>query len=133
MSIMHKLPPVSVILLLLNFFQVCDNAAISGNETSTAQRVHKGYYIYGHEIDSFQPCAQKLVYWVNGSDEVPEILQQNYFKHSSEPYAEVYVELTGDFRPKASDGFAMDYDGQFQVESMLKMNKKSGHECMAAG
>lgn len=129
---MNKLVPVSVLFLVLNFLQACDNAAISGNETSAAQRVHKGYYIYGHEVNSFQPCAQELVYWINGSNEVLEILQQNYFKLSSEPYQEVFVELTGDFGTKASDGFAMDHDGQFEVESMLKMSKISDHECKAA-
>lgn len=126
---MKKPLAIAVLLFLLNLLQACDNSANSGITGTSAQAVHKGFYIYGHEVNSFQPCAQELVYWVNGSNELLEQLQQNYQRHSTQVYAEVYVELTGKFGPRATDGFAMDYDGQFEVTALLKMDKKSNHDC----
>jgi hypothetical protein len=56
-------------------------------------------------------------------------MRKEYLNYASKPYDEVFVEITGDYRAKSSDGFSIDYDGQIQVESMLTIRKKSHSDC----
>lgn len=118
-----------LIFILFAILQACDNFSNSEIESAVQERVYKGYYIYGHEANTFQPCGQQTVYWVNGPTDVLDILQRNYNENTSRPYEEVFVELTGNIAGKASDGFAMDYDGQFSVLKLLSMKKKSKNDC----
>jgi len=126
---MKRLGTCVYIILALTFLQACDNFANSEINSNKKEHVHKGYYIYGHEVNTFQPCGQTRVLWVSGSNEVLEKMQQHYARYTSQPYEEVFVELTGDLAGKATDGFAMDYDGRFWVVNMLNMNKKTKADC----
>ena len=126
---MKKLVSCVFLFLALILLQACDNSANSDVQKNSEKQIHKGHYIYGHEVNTFQPCGQKMVFWVNGSNEVLNTLQQKYKSYTLLPYEEVFVELTGDFVGKASDGFAMDYDGQFLVVTLLKMSKKFKDDC----
>jgi hypothetical protein len=56
-------------------------------------------------------------------------MRKEYLNYASKPYHEVFVEITGDYRGKSSDGFAMDYDGQIQVEKLIAVRKKSHSDC----
>ena len=49
-------------------------------------------------------------------------MAEKYSNHATNSYDEVYIKIIGDYLNKASDGFAMDYDGQVQV-------KKSNTDC----
>jgi len=53
---------------------------------------------------------------------VRAIMAEKYSNHATNSYDEVYIKIIGDYLNKASDGFAMDYDGQVQV-------KKSNTDC----
>ena len=88
-----------------------------------------GHYIYGHEVNTFQPCDKEGTFWVMGSNEELEVLRKEYLNYASNPYDEVFVEIAGDYLGKPSDGFAMNYDGKIQVEKMMTMRKKSDTDC----
>jgi len=88
-----------------------------------------GHYIYGHEVNSFQPCDRNDTFWVRGSNEQLELMKKEYLNYASKPYEEVFVEITGNYLDKSSDGFAMDYDGQIQVEKLITIRKKSNSDC----
>jgi NlpE C-terminal OB domain len=88
-----------------------------------------GHYIYGHEVNSFQPCDREETLWVRGSNEQLELMKKEYLNYASKPYEEVFIEITGDYLDKSSDGFAMDYDGQIQVERLITIRKKSDSDC----
>lgn len=117
------------IFIFFAILQACDNLANSEINSKIKEQTYKGHYIYGHEANTFQPCGQQTVLWVNGSADVLDILQRSYKENTSVPYEEVFVELTGNVSGKASDGFAMDYDGQFSVLKLLSMKKKSKNDC----
>lgn len=118
------------ILIALTTLQACDNQENSETESNTNSDVYKGYYIYGHEVNTFQPCGQTKVFWLSGSNEVLEKMQQHYARYTGQPYEEVFVELAGDVVGKASDGFAMDYDGRFLVKKVLRMKKRLADDCI---
>ena len=120
-----------MVFLSLVFFQAC--SATEDEEYKPRTKVEEqtliGHYIYGHEVNSFQPCGKKEIFWVNGSNEILELMVRKYSNYVTKPYEEVFLEITGDFEGKATDGFAMDYDGQIQVMKIVLMKKKSDTDC----
>ena len=91
--------------------------------------VFKGHYIYGLEVNSFQPCNQKAVYWVIGTLAIHQALEDAHDKYTTEPYEEVYAEVQGTLIGKATDGFAADYDDQLRVNKILLIKEKSEKDC----
>lgn len=126
---MEKLIQFALASFVLMFFQACNIYAGSKTQTLTVEKKLIGHYIYGHEVNSFQPCNQKNVFWVTGSKKILQLLEQKHREYTSQPYEEVFAEIIGSFVGKASDGFAMDYDGQNLVIRMLGMKKKSKSDC----
>lgn len=120
---------IPILLFYLLFTQSCDSLAGSESKTTGKPQKLAGYYIYGHEVNTFQPCGQTLIYWVNGSNDVLVQLEMEYTKLVSQPYAEVYMEMTGTFTGKAADGFARDYDGQIWISKLSAMQIKTGDNC----
>ena len=115
----------SIIVLL----QACNTMEKNQPQIETEEQSLAGHYIYGHEVNTFQPCDKEGTFWVIGSNEELEVLRKEYLNYASKPYDEVFAEIAGDYLGKSSDGFAMDYDGQIQVEKMMTMRKKSDTDC----
>ncbi len=121
---MKKFTFLSFIFIILILFQACNSFA-----KSKSSQLLEGYYIYGLEVNTFQPCGEKNVYWVTGSNETLQNLIKKYEQYSSHPYEEVYTKMIGRHIDKATDGFAMDYDGQIFVEKIITITKKSKINC----
>ena len=94
--------------------------------------IHRGYYVFGHEVRTFQPCGSDAVLWVKAGAEISKQLRDEHAKLTTRPYEPVYVEVTGYFEGKAAAGFAADYQGQIVVESVSVMRQKSEGDCSAA-
>lgn len=118
-----------IILLALIPLQACSSKENSQHPADAGGQTLSGHYIYGHEVNSFKPCGHKDIFWVIGSNEILELMAENYSIHTTNPYDEVYIKIIGEYLKKASDGFAMDYDGQVQVHKIFFMNKKSNTDC----
>ena len=57
-------------------------------------------------------------------------MSKKYSALATKAYDEVFVEIKGDFESKASDGFAMDYDGQINILALVQMkNKQQAADC----
>ena len=115
----------SIIVLL----QACNTMEKNQPQIETEEQSLAGHYIYGHEVNTFQPCDKEGTFWVIGSNEELEVLRKEYLNYASKPYDEVFVEIAGDYLGKSSDGFAMDYDGQFQVDRIFAIKRKSNSDC----
>lgn len=120
---MFKIQQVFTVFSLFLLMQAC-HAEPEGHKKKLS-----GSYIYGHEVNTFKPCAQNKVYWVLGDDKMLNTLKKHYNTFSSKPYSRVYVEILAEFKDKGSDGYAMDYDGQVLVKKMLKMEPFSESLC----
>ncbi len=125
----HKLNKGTIILFAVFAIQACYSSEDKNPSANDARQATKGHYIYGHEESSFRPCGQNKTFWVNGSIKNLTMLEQKYRSLTSKPYEPVFAELSGEFTGKASDGFAMDYDGQFQLTAIIRVNKKSADDC----
>lgn len=111
---------------------VVQNAAAKtspNNLAKTETNNLTGHYVYGPEADAFQPCNQTPTYWVTGPAKLLANMAARYNQLASEPYEKVFVSISGEYRPKATDGFAMDYDGQIQINKLMEMRKASADDC----
>ncbi|MBL4606671.1 MAG: hypothetical protein JKY01_02445 [Pseudomonadales bacterium] len=126
---MKKTANYLIIFLTLMLLQACSSIAESQPRTNAEEQTLIGRYIYGHEVNTFQPCGKKEIFWVKGSNEILELMARKYSNHTAKPYDEVFVEIIGDYTSKAIDGFAMNYDGQIYVTKMVLMKKKTGTDC----
>ncbi len=118
-----------IIFFTLVSLQACSSIEESHYHANVEGKILIGYYIYGHEVNSFKPCGHEDVFWVLGPNEILDLMAEKYSNHADSPYDEVYIKIIGDYLNKASDGFAMDYDGQVQVKKILFMKKKSNTDC----
>lgn len=110
-------------------FQGCATSAERVPAASAELNAHQGHYIYGHEVNSFQPCGRTAEFWVVGADKLLEELKAQYRQLTSKRYEEVYVEFNGTVEGKADDGFATDYDGLIHIEDLILIRRKSKDDC----
>ncbi len=94
---------------------------------SLADPSYRALYVYGHEVNTVQLCDHPdQVLWVVGEEPVLQELQKYYAQNSLEPYQALPITVIGGIEPKAEDGFASEYDGQFQV---LKWTDEGAENC----
>lgn len=99
-------------------------AAAAGEETVA------GAYAFGHEVRSFQPCGSSAVYWARPlSPEIGQRLRARHGELSEEPYARVYVVLTGRPSDQPPTGFAASYDGYFDITGIVETARRIPGAC----
>jgi heat shock protein HslJ len=91
--------------------------------------VHRGYYVFGHEVRTFQPCGSDTVFWVKAEADISKQLREAHQKLTSKPYEPVYVEVKGYFADKAAAGFAADYEGQIVIEAVDLVRARQENDC----
>lgn len=105
-------------------------SCFSNNESSDDSTKGKGdsingSYIYGNEVSSFQPCGLTAEFWVIGEEKLLTRLQNKYMDLANKRYQQVFVSFRGKKLPKAKDGFAADYSGQFKVTEVVKLQEEN--------
>jgi hypothetical protein len=96
----------------------------------------RGYYYWGHEVETFHPCNSQQEFWVVGKDLLLQPLRDKATELSrvrGQPYQPVYVETSGVPEGKASDGFAADYDGVYRFTAVRTVAVSGPPGCMAHG
>jgi uncharacterized protein (DUF2147 family) len=101
------------------------NARVAQNETT-----YTGVYVWGHEVESFKPCGQKLHYWASVPESLQSGLREIHRANTTRPYQGIYVSLQGHVSNQKADGFAESYDGIFEVTAVLDMSKEVPSECL---
>ena len=118
-----------IIFTVLALLQSCASIANTPSQSTDVESTLIGHYVYGHEVNTFQPCGSNRDFWVIGSSEILKTLEVNYLSLSSTHYDPVFVELIGNMMATATDGFAADYDGLAEVKRLVLMRKKSNLDC----
>ncbi len=126
---MSKLFSLSVLILNLLLMQSCASVATETSLQATKSNTLSGHYIYGHEVNTFQPCGEKRVVWVQGTEDILSYLEQEYLRFSTKPYEEVFLQIEGHYMARASDGFAADFEGQINVKKVIQVASLSDSEC----
>ncbi|MCW8935150.1 MAG: hypothetical protein OQK98_10535 [Gammaproteobacteria bacterium] len=125
---MQRLKNYVVVISFVLLLQACNTQADVSNKTST----HAGYYVYGVEVNVFQPCNKKDTYWVTGSEKLLSHLVNTHEKLTTKPYENIFIKFTGSYSAKALDGFAIDYEGQVKIDKVLELRKVSAGDCTAS-
>lgn len=84
----------------------------------------RGYFTWGHEVESFVACGSTRAYWVVGEASTLDTLRRQAEARivaGDGPYRPVYVEITALEEPRAVDGFAADYVGVLRITRLHKV------------
>ena len=93
-----------------------------------AQR-YQGYYVFGHEVRTFQPCGSEQVYWVRAEETISKKLRTAHEKLTTKPYEPIFIEVQGHFIGRAAEGFAAEYDGQIVIKTVDRVHPKKENDC----
>ena len=99
------------------------------NTILTKNQRFMGFYTYGHETNTFTPCQTDKVYWVEADIKIIEQLENGYRKRIKKAYDQVFVDISGRYLGKATDGFAEDSDGLFRIERIHTLRNRDIDDC----
>ena len=91
-------------------------------ERAESARVVEGRYVWGAEVESLRPCGDSLTYWVTAAEPVGRKLRAEHQALTTEPYQPVFVRVLGALSDEPRDGFALDYDGLFRIDSVVSVS-----------
>jgi putative lipoprotein len=93
----------------------------------------RGRFYWGHEVRSIQPCGSRSAYWVRGDDKTLQPLRERAERlraQQGKPYPPLYVEVVGEIQTNsATEGFARDYDGLFNLREVKSVSDVVPREC----
>lgn len=113
-----------------------EGVAAAGTGASPASgespKLVKGIYTWGAEVETLSPCNTDKTYWLEGREELLAPLQDLAMKKAdaaNEAYQPIYVEAQVVYAGKATDGFAVDYDGVMQLQAVQTARSNVPPEC----
>lgn len=86
----------------------------------------RGFYVYGANRNSFQPCGSDQRYWVEGDNEQVGQLQQDYLSQSTASLQVLYAELRGQIDTSQS---YPEHSGILQLTAVTELKLPSDSEC----
>jgi len=86
----------------------------------------RGFYVYGANRNSFQPCGSDQRYWVEGDNEQVGQLQQDYLSQSTASLQVLYAELRGQIDTSTS---YPEHSGVVQLTAVTTLKLPSDSEC----
>jgi len=86
----------------------------------------RGFYVYGANRNSFQPCGSEQRYWVEGAAEKVGQLQQDYLSKSTASLQVLYAELIGSIDPSES---YPEHSGIVRLTGINALKVPSDSEC----
>jgi len=92
-----------------------------------AGQIMVGYYAFGAESNSFQPCGRQERYWVEGTPDTVGLLQQNYLSVATTDRQLLHVTLTGriDTQAQAPE----EHQGVLQLSSLIEVRVPTDTDC----
>lgn len=94
-------------------------------EQDTADSL-RGFYVYGANRNSFQPCGTDKRYWVEGDNEQVGQLQQDYLTQSTASLQVLFAELRGRIEPNED---YPEHDGVVLLTSIGSLKPPSDSDC----
>jgi len=96
------------------------------NDADSGQ-IMVGYYAFGAESNSFQPCGRQERYWVEGTPDTVGLLQQNYLSVATADRQLLHVTLAGriDTQAQAPE----EHQGVLQLSSLIEVRVPTDTDC----
>jgi len=86
----------------------------------------RGFYVYGANRNSFQPCGSDKRYWVEGDNDQVGQLQQDYLAQSTAALQVLFAELRGNL--DTSQDYP-EHDGVVLLTAVTSLKPPSESEC----
>ncbi len=86
-----------------------------------------GYYVYGAERNSFQPCNSEERYWVEGDLSAVGLIQQTYLSVASNERQLLYAIVVGNLNKalQAPEG----HQGVFELTNLIELRVPTDSDC----
>ena len=92
----------------------------------------RGHYTWGAEVEAFQPCGSQQSFWIVGDKALLQALRDKAAQLAQargKSYQPVYIEASAVSEGKATDGFAMDHDAVYRLETLKTISDTSPAGC----
>ncbi|MDO4769044.1 MAG: hypothetical protein Q4A11_01570 [Brachymonas sp.] len=92
----------------------------------------RGIYTWGSEVETLSPCNSNKTYWLEGDEKLLAPLQDLAIRKAdaaNEAYQPIYVEVLVSDAGRATDGFAVDYDGLMQLQAVQAASAQVPADC----
>lgn len=91
------------------------------------RQIVNGFYVYGSERNSFQPCGSQSRYWVEGNNSEVGRLQQEYLTLASSDLQLMFVSVAG----QVAEGVQapLDHQGIFELTSLVDLRVPTESDC----
>lgn len=103
------------------------------DNSDDTEQTHRGFYVYGAERNTFQPCGSEDRYWLEGDPNAVGLIQQNYSAIASSDRQVLHAVVTGaiDTEAQAPEG----YQGILQLKTLVDIRLPTESDCQvpAAG
>ena len=100
--------------------------------SAPAEQEQQGLYVYGHEVETLRLCGDTATWWVLAEPHIRTALRERHAALTNRPYAPVFVNIRGRASDKPTEGFAMDYHGYFEVDTVLAVRAPNPDDCRMA-
>lgn len=107
------------------------SASAQSASQTTAKRL-RGIYTWGSEVETLSPCNSNKTYWLEGDEELLAPLQELALQKAAaanEAYQPIYVEVLASDAGRATDGFAVDYDGLMLLQAVQSASAQVPPDC----
>ncbi|GIV59831.1 hypothetical protein GQ464_003880 [Rhodocaloribacter litoris] len=97
-----------------------------------AAGLYEGFYSWGFEVNSFQPCGRSEAWWVVAGPEGREAagkLSDGYHEVAPGPYARVFVRLKGTPGKPGRYGHMGMYEREFWLQETLLVREERATDC----
>jgi hypothetical protein len=86
------------------------------------ERIVEGWVTIGHEVRSFEPCADTKVHWLLGDSPALAAVMGSYrdARRASKPYTPLLMVLAGSADEPPATGFGADYAAGWRVTRVLR-------------
>lgn len=95
------------------------------------EQVTSGFYVYGAERNSFQPCGSDNRYWLEGDDSQVGLAQQQYLSVASSDLQVLYATFAGDTNDEAQA--PPGHQGVFELEALVDLRVPTESDCRLPG
>jgi len=101
-------------------------------QSNEGQRpVTSGFYVYGAERNSFQPCGSEARYWLEGDDNQVGLAQQQYLSVASSDLQVLYATFAGETNDEAQAPAG--HQGVFELDAVVDLRVPTESDCRLPG
>jgi hypothetical protein len=95
------------------------------------QPTHRGVYSSSQSLNTFIPCGEDKLYWVEGK--AKSSLQTRYGELTRRPFQPIYIEIKAQVMPRTTAAPMEGHEGSIRVDTVLTATTQVPLECRPKG